>query len=355
MKIRVYKQRPRVFACLPAGLLAGLLAGLFSCLSLAACSDDLPMEEGISSLPKGLVEVTLPLTLEEAADGYDLESRKAQTRSEESKKAVDVQLLPSAGTRAADDPLKTAKPDKVYEFHLVQLKPDGTVLTDAGTNYNGGTPIELGKKVTLQLKPSDNCQLIIYARGGIGSESGAAGGSLTSSTWTTFKVPAARINGITDEAGMKNMPYYLHLKQVKVIAGAGTGEGIVQSVTGEDVRLRLRRLAARLNVTWTYNVSGYTLQEVTLQDIPLNYIAIPSTTPKGESKIRALLSPGAGVVTTRHMVQHVVTEYGVAHLRGRNLAERARALIAVAHPSVREELERAAAERFGYSFLRLKA
>lgn len=53
------------------------------------------------------------------------------------------------------------------------------------------------------------------------------------------------------------------------------------------------------------------------------------------------------------MIQHVVTEYGVAHLRGRNLAERARALIAIAHPSVREELERAAAERFGYSFLRL--
>lgn len=261
-----------------SGVFAGLLAGLFSCLSLAACSDDLPVEEGISSLPKGLVEVTLPLTLEEAADGYDLDSRKAQTRSDGSKKAVDAQLLPSAGTRAADDPLKTAKPDKVYEFHLVQLKPDGTVLTDAGTNYNGGTPIELGKKVTLLLKPSDNCQLIVYARGGVSSESSAAGGSLNSGTWTTFKVPAARINGITDEAGMKNMPYYLHLKQVKVIAGAGTGEGIVQSVTGEDVRLRLRRLAARFNVTWTYNVSGYTLQEVTLQDIPLNYIAIPSTT-----------------------------------------------------------------------------
>ena len=82
------------------------------------------------------------------------------------------------------------------------------------------------------------------------------------------------------------------------------------------------------------------------------FIAIPSTTPKGESKIRALLSPGAGVVTTRHMVQHVVTEYGVAHLRGRNLAERARALIAVAHPSVREELERAAAEK-GLTYVRL--
>lgn len=84
------------------------------------------------------------------------------------------------------------------------------------------------------------------------------------------------------------------------------------------------------------------------------FIAIPSTTPKGESKIRARLAPGAGVVTTRHMVQHIVTEYGVAHLRGRNLAERARALIDIAHPSVREELERAACERFGYSFLHLK-
>lgn len=83
------------------------------------------------------------------------------------------------------------------------------------------------------------------------------------------------------------------------------------------------------------------------------FIAIPSTTPRGESKIRALLAPGAGVVTTRHMVQHVVTEYGVAQLRGRNLAERARALIDIAHPSVREELERKAAARYGYSFLRL--
>ncbi|MCM1151374.1 MAG: 4-hydroxybutyrate CoA-transferase [Alistipes sp.] len=83
------------------------------------------------------------------------------------------------------------------------------------------------------------------------------------------------------------------------------------------------------------------------------FIAIPSTTPKGESKIRALLAPGAGVVTTRHMVQHIVTEYGVAHLRGKNLAQRARALIDIAHPDVREELEREACRRFGYSFIHL--
>lgn len=75
-------------------------------------------------------------------------------------------------------------------------------------------------------------------------------------------------------------------------------------------------------------------------------IALPSTTSRGESRIVPLLRPGAGVVTTRAHVHYVVTEYGVAHLYGRNLRERARALIGVAHPGHREALERAAVERF---------
>ena len=50
------------------------------------------------------------------------------------------------------------------------------------------------------------------------------------------------------------------------------------------------------------------------------------------------------------MIQNIVTEYGVAELRGKSLVERARALINIAHPSVREDLERAARERFGYAF-----
>lgn len=84
------------------------------------------------------------------------------------------------------------------------------------------------------------------------------------------------------------------------------------------------------------------------------FIAIPSMTEKGRSKINPVLAEGAGVVTTRHMVQHVVTEYGVASLRGKSLPERARALISIAHPSMREEFEKSACERFGYSFLRIR-
>ncbi len=80
------------------------------------------------------------------------------------------------------------------------------------------------------------------------------------------------------------------------------------------------------------------------------FIAIPSMTEKGISKIKPVLTEGAGVVTTRHMVQNIVTEYGVAELRGKSLPERAKALISIAHPSVREELDRAARARFGYIY-----
>ena len=75
-------------------------------------------------------------------------------------------------------------------------------------------------------------------------------------------------------------------------------------------------------------------------------IALPSTTTAGRSRIVPNLQAGAGVVTTRAHVHYVVTEFGVAYLYGRNLRERARALIEIAHPDHREELEEAAFARF---------
>lgn len=73
-------------------------------------------------------------------------------------------------------------------------------------------------------------------------------------------------------------------------------------------------------------------------------IALPSITKNGESKIVARLKEGAGVVTTRAHMHYVVTEYGVAYLHGQPLRERMRQLIAIAHPSHREELARSAFE-----------
>ena len=75
-------------------------------------------------------------------------------------------------------------------------------------------------------------------------------------------------------------------------------------------------------------------------------IALPATARDGSvSRIVDTLLEGSGVVTTRADVHYVVTEYGVAFLHGKSLSERARELIAVAHPSFRDELTAAARRR----------
>lgn len=75
-------------------------------------------------------------------------------------------------------------------------------------------------------------------------------------------------------------------------------------------------------------------------------LAMPSMTNKGISKIVPYLKEGAGVTTTRAHVHYIVTEYGVVDLFGKNLKQRAKALISIAHPDAREALEKEAFERF---------
>ncbi len=69
------------------------------------------------------------------------------------------------------------------------------------------------------------------------------------------------------------------------------------------------------------------------------FIVLHSTTGSGMSRIRVRLTEGSVVTTLKNTVDHVVTEYGVAKLRGRSIAERARALVAIAQPDHRDALE----------------
>ena len=75
-------------------------------------------------------------------------------------------------------------------------------------------------------------------------------------------------------------------------------------------------------------------------------IALPSTTTLKDgnmlSRIVAMIKQGAGIITSRNHVHYVVTEYGVADLYGKTICQRARQLIAVAHPDFRKELEKQA-------------
>lgn len=102
----------------------------------------------------------------------------------------------------------------------------------------------------------------------------------------------------------------------------------------------------------TYQYSGIGgqmdfMRGASLSEGGLPIIALPSVTSKGLPRIVPFLHQGAGVVTTRGHVHWIVTEYGKVDLFGKNLKQRALALIELAHPMHREGLDRAFSERFG--------
>lgn len=76
-------------------------------------------------------------------------------------------------------------------------------------------------------------------------------------------------------------------------------------------------------------------------------ICMGSVTSKGKSKIVPFLTQGGGIVSTRAHVHYVITEYGIAELRGKSIRERALALAKIAHPDHRDMLYSAIRERFG--------
>lgn len=85
----------------------------------------------------------------------------------------------------------------------------------------------------------------------------------------------------------------------------------------------------------------------------VSIIAFPSTASKGKiSKIVPDITAGSMVTTTNHDVDYIVTEFGIAKMRGKTLKKRAEALINIAHPDFREELISAYEERYNCEFPR---
>ena len=68
-------------------------------------------------------------------------------------------------------------------------------------------------------------------------------------------------------------------------------------------------------------------------------IAVSYTHLGKVSRIKPTLTQGAVVTTSKNDVDRIVTEYGIAEMRGKTLSERTRALIAIAHPDFREALK----------------
>ncbi len=248
---------------------------------IVSCQDDELVESLHPSDGSEGVSVEVVFDTEEVGDACDYLSPQGTSRSvsvcngashrdvshngASHNGAIKVELLPTSVSRATD--LNTDKPTQLTNVNIVQRKKDKTLVSI----LSGGT-VSLGAKQTLSgLSPDEDSDLFIFARNGIN------GNDLTTANLSTCAVTSTEINKITEATGIEKMPYFLHLEHVKIIKDAA-GNYVIQSNEGHDARLRLRRLASRVNVTWSFNVSGYTLQEVTLQDTPLKYLAFPSET-----------------------------------------------------------------------------
>lgn len=233
------------------------------CVSVVCCCTACQDDEIITPSRPDAVGETIPVDVifdtEKVQDAYDLTSPQggATRAAVRDRGVVEVDLLPTPATRG----LEQDKPATLTNVFVVQKKKDNTYVL-ALNNQS----VELGKKTTLSLQADDDSELYILAR------NGTAGDNLTTSNVGTCTITSAEINKIVEGTAdaINKMPYFLHLEHVAV-----TSEGIIQSLQGHDARLRLRRLAARVNVSWNFEVIGYTLQEVTLQETPLKYQVFP--------------------------------------------------------------------------------
>ena len=171
-------------------------------------------------------------------------------------------------TRASTD-----VPDQLYNLEIRQYDINGNHLT--GNDY--GT-VNIGTSLDVTLQASDNCQLVLVARGN--GPAVTALGTKTLEQVQSMIVNSSVINAIDPSAtgSMNAMPYVLHLKHVKV--AVVNGKAIIQSPDGSyDMRLMLKRLATRLTVTWDYSVTDYKLKQLLIQSVPLNYTCLLYTSP----------------------------------------------------------------------------
>ena len=219
-----------------------------------------------------MVEVALNIGFANEIDGYSLATKSGASSD---KGAFSNELQPSTITKGD----ASVKPDQLYNLEIQQYDQSGKHI--GGMESEKVTDHGIGTTLNVSLQEKSDCQLVVVAWGsenkerlGTGNLESAQAKSLEASTISSLKPDV--------QGDMNKMPYVLHLKHVKVDKG-----GIIQSFDGQDARLLLKRLATRLTIHWKYNVENYTLTQIILQSIPLNYkvIAAPDENNKYPSEM----------------------------------------------------------------------
>lgn len=253
------------------------ISGLCLLGGMTAC------EERIENVPAGskdqIVDVSLSVDFAPETDAYTLETpTKANRVSKQG--AFTAHLVPDMPTKAVGGSV----PDALYNLEIRQYDEAGNYVSNSGAIFSGSQTI--GQKITVPLSVKDNCQLVLVAWG---SEISTRLNTNNLSAVRKLTVTSSCLTASPSEAEINQMPYVLHVKNVKVVEdSSNSGKGIIQSIPGEDtdVRLRLKRLAAKLTIKKpTYNVTinneTYKLQEIQLQGIPTNFTILPDPDENG--------------------------------------------------------------------------
>ena len=226
------------------------------------------------------VEVALNIGVADEEDGYTLSTKSAASSD---KGAFSCQLQPATVTKGD----ASVKPNKLYNLEIQQYNQSGTRI--GGMASTAVTDHEIGSALTLSLAANNDCQLVIVAWGngnntklGTGDLASAQAKSLEASTISSLQP------NVQDD--MNKMPYVLHLKHVKV------DNGTIKSIDGQDVRLLLKRLATRLTISWSYDVTSYILKQIILQSIPSNYKVVAAPDDKENNTYPSLLDQYTNII-----------------------------------------------------------
>ena len=252
-----------------------------------------------------MVEVSLNIGFTNQEDGYALGTKSGVSSD---KGVFSCELQPTAVTKGD----ASVKPDQLYNLEIQQYDQSGKRI--GGMESAETKDIGSAINVTLaETSDNDGCQLVIVAWGKDNTTT-RLGTSNTLKDVQKLFIDASVINNIPTN-NMNQMPYVLHLKHVKV------EDGSIKSLDGHDVRLLLKRLATRLTIKWHYEVSGFTLNQIILQSIPLNYNVVAA--PDEKETYPSLLDQYTNIQLSENEIKNPDNTYSCwipASVRGFNTA-----------------------------------
>lgn len=247
-------------------------------IGMSGCEDRL--DTPLPSTGEGkAVEISLCVGLADEVDPLKMTDGTLDTKGLTDNKAcgLNVRFGSSPASKAVSDvvdPLATAKPDRLYGLEVWQYDGNGTFQSGMGKSIGD---VAIGSSFTVTLKEMEKCQLLIIARGSNGSTNTV--GSLANKSLSAIREMTLNRASIDSIKDINTMPFIMLLTDVKIVNENGTYK--IQSKQGTDVRILLKRLAARFYLGWNYEVPDYTLSQVILDAIPADYRLLPTLDKNG--------------------------------------------------------------------------